>query len=172
MGRSRRVWPRLVRLLTTEARPWYSQNTKRAIRPIPNRASPATPLSCKKNVNGGTCCLGCKRSRVQIPAARPNVSNVYSLQCSRNRQSGVQPESKMYATADDSHSLQAGFMGMWQSRRPLSEWPTIRATWEPLRQDSSKSVVYVPVYTESIARRIAGLSRTQCAQLNRRHLMH
>ena len=38
--------------------------------------------------------LGCKRSRVQIPAARPNSSKTYSYRTMGNPVSGVQTESK------------------------------------------------------------------------------
>jgi len=41
--------------------------------------------------------LGCKRSRVQIPAARPNSSKTYSYRTMGNPVSGVQTESKMDA---------------------------------------------------------------------------
>src|SRR3954447_20779232 len=38
--------------------------------------------------------LGCKRSRVQISAARPNSSNTYGRQSAPMTRSGVQVESK------------------------------------------------------------------------------
>ena len=40
------------------------------------------------------CCLGCKRSRVQIPAARPNSSKSYRDRTRINAVFGVQVESR------------------------------------------------------------------------------
>jgi hypothetical protein len=72
--------------------------------PASTRFSPYLNRLDPTSVSTGRCGLGCKRSRVQIPAARPNVSNVYSLQRSCECQVGVQPESNSL----DSHVLLIG----------------------------------------------------------------
>ena len=83
---------------------------------------PASSLDARSGRDKTVCtsCLGCKRSRVQIPAARPNSSNTYSQNIPLILPSGVHLESKTDAGPAASSLVLAGVFANTQNRSKSS----------------------------------------------------